>query len=349
MSNGRLPNDEDFFAHTRMSLGDHIEELRGCLWRAVKWFFLAMVIGIFLAKYALDFIAAPIEQELMVFYKERFDKKIAALESGDQKLTEANAPREVRLELPPDAVAALARRMGQPAPPASEEDFPLLVHIRPAELLKATDEAARIFTKPPLLRALTILEAIIVWIKMAMYLGLVIAAPLVFREVWSFVAAGLYPQEKALVWRALPLSIGLFLAGVVLFQFVLLPIAIHYLLGFNAWLDIEPELRLTDWLSFAIFTPLVFGIAFQTPLVMFVLDRVGILSVQLYIDYWRIATFVIILLSGFLAPSPDPVSMLALGLPIVGLYWLGIGMCIWWPRPKVDLDVTEEEQQNVEV
>jgi sec-independent protein translocase protein TatC len=144
------------------------------------------------------------------------------------------------------------------------------------------------------------------------------------------------------------MSIILFLGGVALCQFVLLPIGIHYLISFNAWLDIEPDLRLTDWLSFAVFTPLIFGVAFQTPLVMFILDRVGILSVQVYLSYWRIATFVIILLSGFMAPSPDPISMLALGLPVVGLYWLGIGMCLWWPRPKVDLDV-EEPEETVEV
>jgi len=343
MSNGRLPNDEDFFAHTRMSLGDHIEELRGCLWRAVKWFFLAMVIGVFVSQYVLDFIQAPIRAQLEEAGNKRAQKRLTELEK---------APPE---SIPPTTLkatassAAIAKGLNLALPPGASETIELELTVATLPLIQDLNPFFRKVNGDNSLIVLSILEGIIVWIKVAIYCGIVIAAPLIFREIWSFVAAGLYPQEKALVWRSLPLAIGLFLAGVALCQFVLLPIAIHYLLSFDAWLDVTPQLRLSDWLSFAIFTPIVFGIAFQTPLVMFVLDRVGVVPVTLFIAYWRIATFVIILLSGFLAPSPDPVSMLALGLPIVGLYWLGIGMCIWWPRPKVDLDVAEEEQQNVEV
>lgn len=336
MSNAPLQREEDLFAHTRMDLGSHIEELRGCLWRAVKWFILAMVIGVFVAQPVLAFIQAPLQRELKAFHDARMKQKAI-----DFKNSGAPLPT-IDLELSGEALNRLAARLGLPL--VGDEAVVLPIAINPETITPVFNQ----LSGDPTLKAFNILDGIFAWLKVAMYCGFVLAAPMIFWEIWTFVAAGLYPQEKALVWRSLPLCLLLFAAGVALCQFVLLPLAINYLLGFNAWLGLEPELRLNDWLSFAIFTPIIFGIAFQTPLLMFLLDRIGILSVDLYIKYWRIATFVILVLSAFMAPSPDPVSMLALGIPILALYWLGILMCTWWPRPKIDLDV-EEPEEAVEV
>jgi sec-independent protein translocase protein TatC len=339
MSNGQLQREEDLFAHTRMDLGSHIEELRGCLWRALKWFILAMVIGIFVAQPVLKFIEAPLVAQLQYHKKLYEDKVLVGIQDGNYG--EANKP----LAIPIKITQADLREQGIPAP---EEGITIKVLISPVDIYKAGEQIRKVVDPGDGLVYLSILDGIFAWLKVAMYCGIVLAAPMIFYEIWTFVAAGLYPQEKVLVYRSLPLCIGLFVAGVCLCQFVLLPLAINYLLGFNAWLGLRPELRLNDWLSFAIFTPILFGIAFQTPLLMFLLDRIGILSVDLYIRHWRIATFVILVLSAFLAPSPDPVSMMALGVPIAALYWLGILMCKWWPRPKVDLDV-EEPEEAVEV
>jgi len=352
MSNGQVQREEDLFAHTRMDLGSHIEELRGCLWRALKWFILAMVVGIFVAQPVLVFIASPINSQLRAIHQERFDKKVKDWTAATAAGTGGEA-QKIDLELPGEAVDLLAKRLAKqlnlPVPADGGEEKLVLQVVLPRE--KLAPILFPIFNElypQDVLKAFNILDGIFAWLKVAMYCGFVLAAPMIFWEIWSFVAAGLYPQEKALVYRSLPLCIGLFLAGVALCQFVLLPMAVHYLLGFNAWLGLEPELRLNDWLSFAIFTPIIFGVAFQTPLVMFVLDRIGILSAELYIRHWRIATFIILVLSAFMAPAPDPVSMMALGVPILALYWLGILMCKWWPRPKVDLDV-EEPEEAVEV
>ena len=89
--------------------------------------------------------------------------------------------------------------------------------------------------------------------------GLVIASPWVFYQAWAFVAAGLYRHERHYVTKFLPLSLGLFLAGVFLCFFGVLPITLSFLLEFNVWLGIEPTLRLSDWMSFATILPLVFG------------------------------------------------------------------------------------------
>src|SRR5436190_24190321 len=75
-----MDDSDDFFAHTRMSLGDHIEELRGAMWKAIKWFGIMMIIGFCVAQYALAFIAKPVAQEMKRLRNERVDKLSAEYE-----------------------------------------------------------------------------------------------------------------------------------------------------------------------------------------------------------------------------------------------------------------------------
>ena len=140
-------------------------------------------------------------------------------------------------------------------------------------------------------------------------LRVVIASPWIFYQIWSFISAGLYPHERAYVYRFLTPSIGLFLTGVLMCQFLVLPGAVRALLGFNMWIDMDPEIRLNEWLSFAILLPLVFGVAFQTPLVMFILNRLGMFGWEDYWSRWRYAVIILAILSALLTPTPDAVTM----------------------------------------
>src|SRR5262249_22141843 len=154
--------------------------------------------------------------------------------------------------------------------------------------------------------------------------------------------------EKRYVHLFLPLSLGLFLAGAALCQFVVLPVGIYYLLSFNEWLNIEPDLRFSEWLGFAIWTPVLFGISFQTPLVVYFLGDIGVFTVDTYRNYRRIAIFVMFVLGAFLSVSPDPFSMVCMALPMCLLYELGIMLCRMNPKRPIDLDV-EEPEETVEV
>jgi sec-independent protein translocase protein TatC len=340
-------DSEDFFAPTRMSLGDHIEELRTALWRAMKGFLVALIIGFFLAKPATDFIVRPIERELLVYHKERLEEKKKELQdqldAGIGPLIGLNDQKIVAFEF---SRKELAEAVGMKSHEFSDEDrVTLKVLWKPAEIARSLDEALyQLVGRPPTLSALNITEAFMVWVKVGLYCGLILASPWIFFQIWMFVSAGLYPHEKKLVHYYLPLSLGLFLGGVLLCEFFVLPIGIKYLLSFNKWMNIEPDLRLNEWLSFAILMPLVFGIAFQLPLVMYFLDRSGILSVEFYISQWRISIFVILILAGLLSVSADPFSMMAMAVPLWILYFLGIWLCKLNPRPTPDLEVPDPEE-----
>src|SRR5437899_840892 len=191
----------------------------------------------------------------------------------------------------------------------------------------------------------SVMEAFMAYFKVALMCGLVLGSPWIFIQIWSFIAVGLYPHEKRLVNVYLPFSLLLFLIGVLACQFLVIPKAVGALLWFNEWLDMNPDLRFNEWLSFAILMPLVFGISFQLPLVMMFLERLGIMTVQMYYSYWKIAFFLIHVVAAVLMPSPDPMSMECLALPMFGLYGLGILLCRLNPgKSEQDQDVPQSEE-----
>jgi sec-independent protein translocase protein TatC len=173
-----------------------------------------------------------------------------------------------------------------------------------------------------------------IWIKAAFVVAVVVASPGIFYHLWQFVAAGLYPHERRYVYFFLPVSLLLFWAGAFLAFFVIFRLVIDFLLDFNASMGIGASPRLTDYMSFALFLPLGFGISFQLPLVMLILERLGIFSVHTYSSQWRVAILVIAFISMILTPA-EVSSMIGMAVPLIGLYFLGIAMCKYLPRSSM--------------
>lgn len=179
--------------------------------------------------------------------------------------------------------------------------------------------------------ALGVAEPFTVWLKAGLFTSLILSGPWIFFQIWSFVASGLYPHEQKYIHVFLPISILLFVSGVLLaFYFVFQPV-LGFLFSFNRSMGIAPEMRINDWLSFVMFLPLGFGLAFQLPLVMLFMNRIGLFTVENYLSKWRVAVLVIFVLAMFLTPA-DPISMLLLAIPLTFLYFMGVAMCKWMPH-----------------
>ncbi|MCS6849883.1 MAG: twin-arginine translocase subunit TatC [Gemmataceae bacterium] len=346
------PDPEDLFADTRMSFGDHLEELRLCLWRALIGFFIAMLGSFFIGKPVLEnLIINPVEEQLRTFYQNRL-QRIKERELH-REVPNANGRRFVQVGILRQDLIALLK--GEPvvrreAPP--EEVAPSEVAVLWLRFEDPRTFYGEVLADPALdfnaqfsMKTMNVTEAFMVYFKVSIYCGLVIASPWIFWQIWTFVAAGLYPHEKRLVHFYLPVSLSLFLAGVLVCQFLVLPKAIGALLMFNEWLNIDPDLRLNEWLSFAIMFPLLFGISFQTPLVMLFLERIGICTVETYRSKRKYAIFILFVISA-VGPSIDVFSLIFQGLALSLLYELGIWLCLWLPRPKdpFDLDVPESDE-----
>ena len=318
------PETPDSRDPTRMTIGEHLEELRWRIVRSLIAIVVACLVCIWPAKYLLSFIARPV-------------------------------------------VLAL-RRHGQP-------DNLLL-------------------TSP--------VELILIYIKVVVIAGVVLAAPYVFYQLWAFVAAGLLPAERRWVTRLAPWSVVLFVTGVAfMYTFVLL-ISLNFLVGFSDWVPLpssdpnaleslllgtptatapasQPDLsslpavpifttdpvgapagrlwfnatdgkfklrsgdevyalqalrddhrpiatthyKVGDYLSFVLIMTIAFGLAFQVPLVVLFLARSGIVPIETFIRYRKVVILLIVIIAGILAP-PDLLSHIMLSGPMWLLFELGL-------------------------
>lgn len=309
---------------SRMSLGEHLEELRACVARSLVALLVACLACIWPAKYLLELIARPVVLTL--------------------------------------------RRHGQP------DSF--------------------LATGP--------VESLLVYIKVVLIFALIIAGPYVIYQLWGFVAAGLYKRERQWVRRLVPVSVGLFLAGVAFMYVFALLLSLNFLVGFSGWLPLpnpqpnalervllrvptlegltsQPDIahtpvvpllvqdppdppegalwvnmpdaklkvrwpgetysvqllrddqralvtthfRIGEYLSFVLILTIAFGLAFQMPLVVVFLARAGIVPVETFRKYRKIVILVILFIAGLLAP-PDLLSHLMLSGPMLLLFELGL-------------------------
>jgi len=185
---------------------------------------------------------------------------------------------------------------------------------------------------------LNVQEAFMTYLKVSLVAAVIFSSPWIFYQLWLFVAAGLYPHERKYVYVYGTMSLFLFVAGAMFCYYAVFPFVLNFLLGFNSTLKITPQIRLSEWISFAVILPLMFGISFQLPLVMLFLDRISLFQADTYREQRRMAILVIAILSSVLTPA-DPMSMLLMMFPLIFLYELGIKLCEWMPRAEtLDLD-----------
>jgi sec-independent protein translocase protein TatC len=123
--------------------------------------------------------------------------------------------------------------------------------------------------------------------------------------------------------------------------FAVFPPVLDFLFSYNKAINVDPDPRINEWIGFVLMLPIGFGIAFQLPLVMFFIERIGIISVETFLSQWRVAILTIFVISAVLTPA-DPVSMLLMALPLVVLYYGGIGLCLWLPHFRKPFEETYE-------
>lgn len=305
-----------------MTIGEHLDELRGCVIRSLLALVIACLVCIWPAKYILAIIARPV-------------------------------------------VLAL-RHHGQP------DTF--------------------LQTSP--------LEGFLVYVKVVVISGILLSGPYIIVQLWNFVASGLYRHERAAVYRLLPMSVGLFFAGVAFMYVCVLAVTLNFLIGFSVWLPMpdarpnaleawllsEPEVaatqpapelppqvadvnvdpehpepgaiwfnrreqklkvrvgdetystsmqrddrrsmmtthfRIGEYLTFVLALTIAFGLAFQVPLVVVFLAAVGIVTVGAFRKSRKIVILAIVIIAGMIAP-PDLFSHLLLSGPMILLFEIGL-------------------------
>lgn len=176
-------------------------------------------------------------------------------------------------------------------------------------------------------------ENIIIYFKAALILGAILAAPMIVYQLVAFIVPGLTKSEKRMLYLSMPLALILFATGVAFCSFVVLPFTLRYLQVFLADL-FKAEYSVGYYMSFVANFVLWVGVAFETPLVIALLARLGVVTPQQLVGTWRYAIIVIAVMAAIITPTPDPFTMGVVMVPLFGLYVLGLVMARFTYRPR---------------
>jgi len=275
-----MSDPPDPFAGTRMTLGEHLDELRTRLFRGV-----VAIVVCFVVAYAF---VGEVEAVAVRPFRQAMDMLHGAW------VEEANT--------------LLADHPGEP---------------RTKYFLSEDPADDRLTGEPRGLKSLKPAESFLFKLRICLYAALVIGAPVLLWQMWQFIAAGLYEEERKRILTYFPFSMTCFVLGILFGYFLMIPYAIYFLNADGAVVTGFPEISREYYLSFVSSLCLVFGALFQLPLVQTFLAGAGMVppaTMSHYRGHFIVGAFIV---AALLTP-PDPVTQLFLGIPLVLLYEAGI-------------------------
>lgn len=168
-----------------------------------------------------------------------------------------------------------------------------------------------------------VVDPFVLYMKVALLVGLFVASPIVLYQLWAFVAPGLYPREKRWAVPFIFFSTFFFVAGGLFAYYVAFPFAIEFLLGVGQ--DFQPVITVENYFSFLMFVILASGLMFELPVLIFLLSEIGVVTPGFLMRHFRWAILIIFIVAAVITPTPDIFNMCLVAVPGLGLYLLGVG------------------------
>jgi sec-independent protein translocase protein TatC len=187
----------------------------------------------------------------------------------------------------------------------------------------------------------SVTEAFFVEIKVALAAGLLFSSPVIFYQIWRFIAPGLSGREKKWVLPFVFCATFFFVCGAFFCYRFVLPIAFKYFIEQYESMGVSPAIRIGEYFTFFFRMVLAFSATFELPVFTFFLVRVGIWDYRMMLRSFRYALVVIFVVAAMLTPTPDVINQSLLAIPMMLLYVLSIGIAYLWRRPEMNRD--EEE------
>jgi sec-independent protein translocase protein TatC len=161
-------------------------------------------------------------------------------------------------------------------------------------------------------------------IKLSIYIGIVLASPIILYQVWLFVAPALYRNEKSAVTGFLFSTVFLFLAGIAFAYFLALPHILNFLVGFSG--PVVPMMKIDDYFDLVLLVIVALGLVFELPVLIFFLTLFGIVTPKFLIQNTKYAVLVITVVAAIVTPTPDAVTMLLVMGVMTLLYFVGVAV-----------------------
>ncbi|MER5866578.1 twin-arginine translocase subunit TatC [Kitasatospora sp. NPDC002040] len=196
-----------------------------------------------------------------------------------------------------------------------------------------------------------LMSAFAVVLKVSLTAGVVLSTPVWLYQLWRFVAPGLHRSERRYTLSFLGFGTPLFLAGAAL-AYLIMPVTAQMLIAFSAD-GVTSILPVENYLDIITRMVLVFGLGFEFPLLLVMLNLVGVVSGRKLLGWWRGMVMAITVFAAFATPSTDPLSMLGLAVPIILLYFVAVGVAILNDRRKArnnpDAGLDDEEASHLDL
>lgn len=183
-------------------------------------------------------------------------------------------------------------------------------------------------------------DAFFVRLKVSAIAGGVLSSPIWLYQLWAFITPGLHRNERRWGIAFVFSSIVLFAAGTILSYLVLEP-ALNVLLGF-AGEGVTPLLEVSQYISFVMSMLVIFGVSFEFPLVLILLNLAGIVTSTRLKSWRRVAIFIVFVFAGFATPTQDPFTMLALAIPLCLFYEVAVLVATWTDKRRARKDAESE-------
>jgi sec-independent protein translocase protein TatC len=172
-------------------------------------------------------------------------------------------------------------------------------------------------------------------LKIALYVGLVIAAPVWLYQLWAFIAPGLHKRERRYGYAFAAVATPLFAAGFLL-GFILVSRSMPWFLGMNSSITVTVDLA--GYFDFVTGVMLLFGVGFEFPMLVAMLNFAGLVSAKKLLSWWRIAIFLMFLFAALVTPTPDPFNMTILAGCMAVLYFAAVGVAFLNDRRRARRD-----------
>lgn len=194
----------------------------------------------------------------------------------------------------------------------------LMVLVQKPMIMAAPELQDKIVTR-------TIIEPFMVSLMLAFFAGFALALPFLGYFLLTFVLPALTRKEKKFLFPGLAASFGLFMCGVLVSYYYILPQTLRFFYDYSKKMQVNILWEWKDYISFCAWLTIGFGLLCQLPVVMIALGLLGIVNYRFLKTTRPYAVTIILVLAAVVAPTPDPITFISLGLPIIMLYEI----CIW--------------------
>jgi len=352
---------------------EHLEDLRVMITRIVITLVISMLICFTFQKQLMEILRRPVEQVWITQLEEKLPKsKDVAPRPLDVEVWEkAKALEHAATSLEPAQREAYYRSLGDETlvfhaksvgflraalalPVDKREAFISSLDI-PAELKQQVKALEKTAPSPEadnrgnlkLMSALKPTETFMLSMKLSFFAGIILAFPLLLMFILQFVLPGLHANEKRVLWPAMLVGFGLFLGGVLFAYYGVLPRALMFFYEWSGSLGVSNDWRIGEYISFATQFTLLFGVAFELPVVVMVFVKLGLLTYETMSKTRSYAIVGIFVAAAVLTPTPDAFTLMLMAAPMIILYEICIWLA-WFDRRKNRMAEEQEAREREE-